>query len=440
MGLSANSKLDFDISRKMSAKIVLKGLKAIFGLIGLLLYISDIYSDIAFTILLYNNCHYNYFKGALATFVISYLTTVIHQKFIVKYPTTWRKAIFYPFFTVFVIYEKCASMITNKLSEEETLMHEIYLSNVKTIETMSEATIQLALNGMVMKEFGLEFEELCGIKYSIQAISAALSMISIYKCLVDRFSFIRNDGDKGPVSKEFLKAMGDLAIPILTIFSVMLFTWSDTTMTPELSFVIMMFLHPMMAFIFMLLDILLKQINRCKITKLLESIIMFSPIAYMTSLICIRLYATLLVSVTKKEILLNMPLKNEIFQFPGEVNEDFNPRNFNSSLTFNLCLQETRRNNSNIDLGDYLSSEQVYWTYWLWILLVLTLIHTILSQFSKILNFSYLTKYCGRPIGMIEFYRGPKLPEQEDYNQVQDNQENIELEPMNHPNAIDSNG
>ena len=38
----------------------------------------------------------------------------------------------------------------------EVLVNDIYLSNVKTFESLSESTIQLDLNGTVMKEFGIE--------------------------------------------------------------------------------------------------------------------------------------------------------------------------------------------------------------------------------------------------------------------------------------------
>ena len=280
-------------------------------------------------------------------------------------------------------------------------------TRVKTIETMSEATLQLALNGMVIKEFGLEFEEWFGIKYSIQAVSGILSMISIYKCLVDRFSFIRNGRDMGPVSKEFLKAMADLAFPILTIFSIMLFTWSNTSITPELSFVLVICLHPLVAFIFIGLAIALKNI--------LEHMIMLVGMTYITIAIFLGSYS--------------------------EAKEEFN-KNYNSSLIFNLCLQDTRRNNSNINLGDYLSSEQVSWNHWLWIFVVLTLIHSILSQIatcSTRFKFNYLKKYFGRLITLIEFYRGPMLPEsQETQDQVH---QDIELDQITQVNAIgfDSN-
>lgn len=125
----------------------------------------------------------------------------------------------------------------------------------------------------------------------------------------------------------------------------------------------------------------------------------------------------------------------------SEAKEEFN-KNYNSSLIFNLCLQDTRRNNTNINLGDYLSSEQVYWNHWLWIFVVLTLIHSILSQIatcSTRFKFNYLKKYFGRLITLIEFYRGPMLPEsQETQDQVH---QDIELDQITQVNAIgfDSN-
>lgn len=168
------------------------------------------------------------------------------------------------------------------VTEQENLMRDIYLSNVKTIETMSEATLQLALNGMVMKEFGIEYEEWYGIEYSIQVISAALSIISIYKCLADRFSFINNGKDLGPVSKDFLKGMVDLAIPILTYFLLMIVTWSAPRIPSEYSLTLVIIIHPIVAFSFILLDRIFKAAFK---TFIFESYNMLTIITCVTMLI-----------------------------------------------------------------------------------------------------------------------------------------------------------
>ena len=115
-------------------------------------------------------------------------------------------------------------------------MNDIYLSNVKILETMSESTFQLALNGMVMKEFGVEDP--------IQVISGLFSMISIYKALAAQFCFIRNGDNKSMLSWDFAKALTDLAIPILALFTLILASWSEEYIEPPNQFAILFVLHP----------------------------------------------------------------------------------------------------------------------------------------------------------------------------------------------------
>ena len=91
-------------------------IKGLLKIVDLGLYVGDIYSDIGFTILLYNNCHYNYFVFSLSTFFISYLTTVVYLRLIVNYPEkSWKKAMLYPWFTMGIIVGKFSAIILGKV-------------------------------------------------------------------------------------------------------------------------------------------------------------------------------------------------------------------------------------------------------------------------------------------------------------------------------------
>ena len=89
---------------------------------------------------------------------------------------------------------------------------------------------------MVIREFGVED--------SIQLVSAALSMISIYKCLAERFSFIRNNENLGLYSKEFFEGLRDLAIPILGMVYVQMATWSGVFTLSILPFTLLVTINP----------------------------------------------------------------------------------------------------------------------------------------------------------------------------------------------------
>lgn len=122
------------------------------------------------------------------------------------------------------------------------------------------------------------------------------------------------------------------------------------------------------------------------------------------------------------------------------LNEYFKPRpvlrNFDKSSPFNLCVSDAKGINTNVNLGDYLSYQQM--SLPLTIMVYLSGIYASLRQFESVGMFDCIAKYLMRSIGWLEFYRGPKLGEQENQNQVQETQENIELEVINEVSPITS--
>ena len=101
---------------------------------------------------------------------------------------------------------------------------------------MSESTIQLALNGAIIKQFG--------IKEPIQIVSAILSLTSIYKCIASRYSFIWKGYDTGLFSIDFWKAMVYLFIPIMSLFVFEFLAWSDGFVPSLFPFMILIAMHP----------------------------------------------------------------------------------------------------------------------------------------------------------------------------------------------------
>ena len=83
-------------------------------LVDIVLYTADLYSDFAFSKLLYDNCHYNYLAISLATIAVSYLTTVLYLKKAVRQTETWWKAIFYPVFVLKIVFQKMVSALSIK--------------------------------------------------------------------------------------------------------------------------------------------------------------------------------------------------------------------------------------------------------------------------------------------------------------------------------------
>ena len=75
------------------------------------------------------------------------------------------------------------NLILVKFAEEPDKKKEndIFLSHITTIEALSEAGMQLALGGIIIKQYGLANR--------IQIISPLLSTFSQLKCWISRYTF-----------------------------------------------------------------------------------------------------------------------------------------------------------------------------------------------------------------------------------------------------------
>ena len=122
------------------------------------------------------------------------------------------------------------------------IINDIYLSNVKTFESLSESTLQLGFNGHVMKEFGVKSPW-------IQMGSAVLSMLSIFRSMAARYAFVQYNKDPG-FSTSLAKSFAILFFPTVTIFLFQMISWTDEWVQSSLGIYQIMYFHPIMLVIY----------------------------------------------------------------------------------------------------------------------------------------------------------------------------------------------
>ena len=118
------------------------------------------------------------------------------------------------------------------------LINDIYLSNVKTFESLSESTLQLGFNGYVMKEFGVE-------NAWIQIGSVILSMLSIFRSVATRYAFVQCNKDPG-FSINLAKSLAILFFPIGSMFLFQIISWTDESTPPSVGLYQMFLIHPIL--------------------------------------------------------------------------------------------------------------------------------------------------------------------------------------------------
>ena len=68
--------------------------------------IFDIYSDVALTILYYQNCNYYLAIFSLSVIIHSYISTVMALRFVVHHNETLFQAVIYPYKTMRIVSKK----------------------------------------------------------------------------------------------------------------------------------------------------------------------------------------------------------------------------------------------------------------------------------------------------------------------------------------------
>ena len=159
-------------------------------------------------------------------------------------------------------------------------MNDIYLSNVKTFESLGESTLQLGFNGYVMKEFGVE-------NPWIQIGSVLLSMLSIFRSMAARYAFVQYNIDPG-FSINLAKSFAILFFPTFTLFLVQIITWTDRLMISEYGALQMVYFHPIFlgcfAFYGKCISFIISSLLRSS-SPLLRDICHFLHVVFLTSLV-----------------------------------------------------------------------------------------------------------------------------------------------------------
>ena len=128
---------------------------------------------------------------------------------------------FWPF-GIFLKYIHFIATLVYPIEDEQCIMDDIWLHNVKIMEIFSESFPQLALNLWVMKIYG--------ISDPIQLVSATLAYFGGFKIQVDRLCLIRNSEDFGMASWSYVKSFLDFIIPWSTGFICYLIALSEDCM------------------------------------------------------------------------------------------------------------------------------------------------------------------------------------------------------------------
>ena len=127
------------------------------------------------------------------------------------------------------------------IEDDQCLMDDIWLHNVKITEVLSESLPQFALNLWVMKIYG--------ISDPIQVMSAILAYLGFFKINADRLCFTRNGQDIGMASWSYVKSFLDLIIPLSTGFIGCLVSLSEDSQPAWLLLVGQILAHPILLWI-----------------------------------------------------------------------------------------------------------------------------------------------------------------------------------------------
>ena len=81
----------------------------------------------------------------------------------------------------------------------------------------------------------------------------------------------------------------------------------------------------------------------------------------------------------------------------------------NYTIAFNQCGANYTINDDNIFIPDYITAENSYLWYWLWILPSILMIYVILRELDQRWKIRFMSKTFGPPVKLVDFWKGPKL-------------------------------
>ena len=83
----------------------------------------------------------------------------------------------------------------------------------------------------------------------------------------------------------------------------------------------------------------------------------------------------------------------------------------NSSFPFDVCGPNDTISDGNIYIPDYITADNSYVWYWLWILPTISSIFAILRELDQRNKITLMSKIFGPPTKFVDFWKGPKLPD-----------------------------
>ena len=86
-------------------------------------------------------------------------------------------------------------------------------------------------------------------------------------------------------------------------------------------------------------------------------------------------------------------------------------RVINSSYPFNLCGSNLTISDDNIFIPDYITADNSYVWYWLWILPTILMLYVILRELDRRNKINFMSKIFGPPTKIVDFLKGPKFIE-----------------------------
>ena len=83
----------------------------------------------------------------------------------------------------------------------------------------------------------------------------------------------------------------------------------------------------------------------------------------------------------------------------------------NNSIPFDLCRPNRTISDNNLYIPDYITADNSFVWYWLWILPTIQLIYVILRELDQRKKITFMSKIFGPPVRFVDFLKGPKLPD-----------------------------
>jgi len=146
------------------------------------LYYYDLYSDTYFTYTLANNCHWRFFASSIGILVSSYIITVVYLRCHLQ--ENWMKSFMFPYHHGKNLFDQMKgntiAIWRGEELPEQNEKDKSYGHCIIYFETMTESLMQLCLNTLVLREFGLSPNHFEASNQLSGLFSSLLSIILLF--------------------------------------------------------------------------------------------------------------------------------------------------------------------------------------------------------------------------------------------------------------------